>query len=117
MPAGRPPLPTSLKLLRGNPGKRRLNAAEPRPEVPAKPLRLPRHLRELLSDDVARAEWRRVAALLQKTRVLAAEDMVCLAIYCLNVSRLAKAEVEIKRDGPVAVGAQGGAYISAWTNL
>jgi P27 family predicted phage terminase small subunit len=31
MAIGRPPIPTHLKVIRGNPGKRKLNASEPKP--------------------------------------------------------------------------------------
>ncbi len=46
-------MPTNLNLLRGNPGKRKLNANEPDPE-PAIPT-CPSHL-----NDVGKKEWRRV---------------------------------------------------------
>ena len=51
---GPPPTPTNLKLLRGNPGKRKLNTTEPDPP-PAIPT-CPSHL-----DKVAKREWRRKA--------------------------------------------------------
>jgi len=40
--SGRRPKPTSLKVLRGNPGKHKLNALEPKPAagMPAKPKRI-----------------------------------------------------------------------------
>ena len=50
---GRKPTPTVLKMLRNNPGKRRLNVDEPQPEALA--LDLPPEL----TDAVARAEWTR----------------------------------------------------------
>ena len=51
---GRKPLPSNVVRLRGNPGKRRLNDAEPRPapKVPACPSCL---------GDEARKEWKRLA--------------------------------------------------------
>ena len=51
---GPPPTPTNLKLLRGNPGKRKLNANEPDPEPAIPPC--PSHL-----DKVAKKEWRRIS--------------------------------------------------------
>ena len=51
---GPPPTPTNLKLLRGNPGKRKLNTNEPDPEPAIPPC--PSHL-----DKVAKKEWRRVS--------------------------------------------------------
>lgn len=35
--AGRPPKPTALKLLQGNPGRRKLNDREPKPQMGAEP--------------------------------------------------------------------------------
>ena len=52
--AGRPPKPTALKALAGNPGKRPLNQAEPKFE--ARVMRAPAHL-----SDEAKREWRRVS--------------------------------------------------------
>ena len=51
---GPPPTPTNLKMLRGNPGKRKLNTNEPDPP-PAIPS-CPSHL-----DKVAKREWRRIS--------------------------------------------------------
>ena len=51
---GPPPTPTNLKLLRGNPGKRKLNANEPDPAPAIPPC--PSHL-----DKVAKKEWRRIS--------------------------------------------------------
>lgn len=49
---GRPPKPTHLKLIEGNPGKRRINTAEPR----SAPLRgPPRHL-----TPAQRTAWREI---------------------------------------------------------
>lgn len=52
MTAGRPPLPTEIKALRGNPGKRPLNND---PHVPAGIPKCPDWL-----TPVAKAEWARV---------------------------------------------------------
>ena len=51
---GPPPTPTNLKLLRGNPGKRKLNTNEPDPAPAIPPC--PGHL-----DKVAKKEWRRIS--------------------------------------------------------
>lgn len=50
---GRKPVPTVLKLLRGNPGKRAINPDEPLPNP------LPTQCPEELDDPVAQEEWRR----------------------------------------------------------
>jgi phage terminase small subunit len=61
--------------LRGNPGKRRLNDAEPRPapRVPSCPTCL---------GDEARKEWRRLAKNLGELGLLTGLDRGLLAAYC-----------------------------------
>jgi P27 family predicted phage terminase small subunit len=72
---GRPPKPTRIKVLTGNPGKRPLNPHEPRPEavVPDCPAAL---------GPVAKQEWERLAGELAKLRILTALDRSALAAYC-----------------------------------
>lgn len=72
---GRRPKPTRLKVLTGNPGKRPLNAGEPRPEpaVPDCPVEL---------SPLARREWDRLAGELAKLRILTQLDRAALAAYC-----------------------------------
>ena len=72
--AGRPPKPTALRILQGNAGKRRLNLAEPKPELGAKP---PAWL-----CDAARFEWDALAPMLTRLGVLTEADAHALAIYC-----------------------------------
>lgn len=50
---GRKPKPTAVKVLEGNPGKRSLNTAEPKPEKKAP--RCPSWL-----EDEAKKEWKRM---------------------------------------------------------
>ncbi len=50
---GRKPKPTAIKMLEGNPGKRALNHAEPRPKVVMP--RAPEHL-----SDEEKAKWKAV---------------------------------------------------------
>lgn len=91
---GRKPVPTTLKLLQGNPGRRPLNAAEPAPPVtiPACP--------EFL-DDVARGEWSRTATLLAEMGLLTAADRTALAAYCVAYSRWVEAEAQVKKYGTI----------------
>ena len=72
---GRRPTPTRLKVLRGNPGKRRPNRREPKPQtrVPACPKELGRR---------AKDEWRRIAKELSALGLLTAIDRAALAAYC-----------------------------------
>jgi P27 family predicted phage terminase small subunit len=99
MPAGRKPKPTELKVLTGNPGKRRL-AASPAGvggtgRAPTAPAWLP---------DEAKREWRRVARLLTATRVLAESDLSALALYCEAYARYRAALDEITgKDGKLTL--------------
>jgi P27 family predicted phage terminase small subunit len=73
---GRKPIPTVLKLLRGNPGKRAINRREPRPgpltaEVPAE-----------LTDEVARAEWTRTIVPAIATGQITAADRGVAILHC-----------------------------------
>jgi P27 family predicted phage terminase small subunit len=89
---GRKPKPTALKLLNGNPGKRKLNRDEPkveagRPEAPA------------FLTDTAREEWFRVIPQLEASGVLAKIDGTALASYCMAFSRWIEAEGQISEYG------------------
>jgi P27 family predicted phage terminase small subunit len=91
---GRKPKPTRMKELLGNPGKRRLNAAEPQyasgePQCPA-------HLSK-----EAKAEWRRVAPDLAACNVLTQADRAALAAYCVQWARWVDAEGKLNASGPV----------------
>jgi phage terminase small subunit len=76
---GRKPKPTTLRLLEGNPGKRRV---DPGPAPPAGPPERPEWL-----DAEAKAEWDRVTAVLAQMRLLSAADRAALAAYCTAYSR------------------------------
>ena len=89
---GRRPKPTRLKLLTGNPGKRPLNANEPKPEaaVPDCPAEL---------GPVARREWDRMAAELAALRILTQLDRAALAAYCGAYAMWAEATESIQKYG------------------
>lgn len=92
--AGRKPLPTKLKVLRGNPGRRPLNDREPVPEqaIPECPPEL---------DAVAAAEWARVCPELAAVGVLTRLDRSALAAYCQSWSQWIHAIEKLKTTGPV----------------
>lgn len=95
---GRKPRPTYLKLVTGNPGKRRLNRAEPQPATAAPP----QPPTELYAD--AKAEWRRVARRLHELGLLTGVDRAALAAYCQAWGRWRQAEralAEMARHDPV----------------
>ena len=65
---GRKPKPTAVKVLEGNPGKRSLNTAEPKPEKKAP--RCPSWL-----EDEAKKEWKRMSKQLEQLGILTEIDM------------------------------------------
>lgn len=85
MKTGRPPKPTHLKLIEGNPGKRRLNPHEPIPnaELPDPP--------EFLTVD-AGIEWMRIAEELYRLGILTGIDRGALAAVCQAYGRWQRAE-------------------------
>ena len=76
------PTPTYLKLLKGNPGKRRLNKNEPVPRIPASAPEPPAFL-----SDIAKEEWARVSGELYAMHLLTTVDVAALALYCDAYSR------------------------------
>jgi P27 family predicted phage terminase small subunit len=91
---GRKPKPTKLKLVDGNPGKRPLNESEPDPdqeeECPQAPERL---------NDVAKAEWDRIAPELYNLGLLTKIDTAALEAYCSAYARWLEAEDKIRELG------------------
>jgi P27 family predicted phage terminase small subunit len=86
------PIPTELKILRGNPGKQKLNAAEPVP--PADGIAMPLHLGE-----VAAARWRELLPMLQATRVMTRADVEALARYCDTYEWWLAVRAKLKAEG------------------
>src|SRR5437867_4271604 len=104
MPKGRKPTPTRLKILTGNPGKRRLNGHEPQPrvEMPSCPGFL---------DAEARREWKRVAPKLLPLALLTALDRAALSCYCAAWSTIVRMQKLVEREGAVLTSAKGGSYL------
>ena len=89
---GRPPKPTALRILQGNPGKRLLNQKEPQPQKAL--LKCPRWLNKF-----AREEWASVVPELHRLGLLTKLDEKALACYCQAYSRLRQAETVIAKKG------------------
>ena len=102
---GPKPTPTSLRILRGNPGRRPLNTSEPKP--PAADLDPPTWL-----DGAAVEEWRRLAPMLNKLGLLTEVDSQAFAAYCQTWARWREAEDKIKEFGMVIKGRGGYPIIS-----
>ena len=101
--AGRKPLPTHLKLVKGTARPHRLNKDEPKPTV-AVP-EPPSHL-----DERAKAKFAAMAELLARHGVMTELDTGALSRYVVVWCRRVDAEAEIKRRGPV-VKTEGGNII------
>jgi len=89
---GRKPLPTALHKLAGNPSKRKLPAAEPKPQVrlPAPPGALGKE---------GRAEWKRVGSALLQLGLVSDLDRAALVGYCLAWERALEAQKLLKTQG------------------
>lgn len=87
---GRKPVPTTLRILRGNPRQHKINRREPR----AKPVKsAPAWL-----NPSAKREWRRIAK--EAPRGLITQiDRQILAQYCQNVARIAELERIVTEEG------------------
>jgi P27 family predicted phage terminase small subunit len=81
-----------LKLLTGNPGRRPLNPAEPKPDsgIPDMPDGL---------SEAAQAEWNHIAPILLKLGVLTVADGATLAAYCQSRADWLAAQAEIEQYG------------------
>ncbi|MSU98458.1 phage terminase small subunit P27 family [Pseudomonas mandelii] len=101
MARGRPPKPTALRLIQGNPGKRKINKKEPSPdalvEVPAPP--------EWFGK-IAVAAWHQVAPWLIESKILTATDLHNLEAFCMAYQRWREAQDDITKKGIVVMGAK-----------
>ncbi|MBI3357922.1 MAG: P27 family phage terminase small subunit [Nitrospirae bacterium] len=90
MGRGRKPKPTALKVLQGNPGKRKLNTDEPEYAIgaPDKPDWL---------DQYASAEWDRLSAVMLEGRLLTKADWGILLSTCLAYSQMHRNELALQR--------------------
>jgi len=89
---GRKPKPTALRVLQGNAGKRPLPLDEPAPRATA--LDPPAYL-----TDEARAEWARVAPMLERLGIFTEADVSAMVGYCEAWSRWRKAETTLATSG------------------
>lgn len=91
---GRKPKPTAQKRAAGNPGKRRLNEAEPDFEAlvvaPVAP--------DWMSD-YAREMWDRLSPELVESKVLTRTDLHVLEGFCSAYGRWREAEEDVTRNG------------------
>jgi P27 family predicted phage terminase small subunit len=92
MAKGRRPLPSAVKNLRGNPGKRTPNANEPELQSgdPVMPPRL---------SEAAQDEWKRIVPILRTMGLLTPADGAALAAYCYAFDLWMLANDEVKEFG------------------
>ena len=97
---GRKPLPTQLKVLRGNPGKRRLNDAEPKvvARIPSPPRELPQE---------AKREWWRIGRQLLAAGLVTDLDRMALAALVQSYSRWIEAQTMLAQTGLLIKGKDG----------
>ena len=91
---GRKPKPTAIKVLEGNPGKRKLNSLEPKPakKAPECPVWL---------NQSAKDEWNRLSKNLEQLGLLTEVDMAAFAGYCQAFARWKEAEEFIEQHGSI----------------
>lgn len=94
--SGRRRQPTALKVLRGNPGKRRIDPAnEPQPAAVTESFDEPPA--ELNGNATARAEWKRVAPLLRLCGLVSQAERTALVALCLEWATYLVAQRQLRR--------------------
>jgi P27 family predicted phage terminase small subunit len=99
---GRKKKPTARKKAAGNPGKRKLNEAEPNFGVVTN-IDPPEWI-----TGAARDMWLRVAPLLCSQKVIHATDIQNIEVYCIAYRNMRIADVDVQSNGAVVTGANGG---------
>lgn len=89
---GRPAVPTSIKIIRGNPGCRPLNQNEPTP--PPADLTPPPSLQE-----VGIAKWNEVTQLLTRMGVFTQADRSTIERYCLIHEQWVVVAAHVRQHG------------------
>ena len=92
MMSGPQPQPTALKLVRGNPGKRKLpqNEPKPRPILPDPP----RYMGKL-----AKSRWNELLPELDYMGTLTATDAEVLAGYCQAYEQVCRLTADLEKHG------------------
>ena len=93
-------IPTKIKELAGNPGKRPLNRREPKPRG-RKP-KPPAHL-----SDAERAEWRRLQRILEPMGVVTEAEADILAVYVAAYAQWVACRRAIEEKGILVVNEKG----------
>ncbi|HVJ69663.1 MAG TPA: phage terminase small subunit P27 family [Caulifigura sp.] len=93
---GRKPAPIKLKILNGNPGKRKIptDLVKVEERIPDCPVEL---------EGAAKDEWDRVTKELHAIGIIGAPDGPAIASYCASFGWFADAQAKIQRFGLVLV--------------
>jgi len=90
--AAPPPKPTALKLLAGNPGKRRLNHCEPEPGP--SPRKVPAWL-----PAQAKQYWNDIRPMLEQINVMTEADETALAALCASYALWRESYEFLQKNG------------------
>lgn len=101
----RKPVPTTIKRLRGNPGRRRL----PKPGEEPEPVQLDAlpEAPDFLGE-AGRIEWERVGPFLVQQRVMTEADVTTFAAYCAAIDLMVESKRDIQKNGHTIRGDRGG---------
>lgn len=103
----RPPKPSAVKALEGNPGKRGINHAEPEPDL-LLDLAPPPHL-----EDRSASVWNEIAPMLARMKVLTVADRLALEMLCDAVADYRFARDQ-RGDQFVVRSAKGSDMLNQW---
>ena len=107
---GRPATPTAIKLVRGNPGQRKINDAEPTP--PPAELDAPKSL-----DGVALEKWNEIVPLLDSMGVFTQADRSTVERYCQIFEQWVDVKKHVKENGMTQLTQTGYSQLTAEGSL
>jgi P27 family predicted phage terminase small subunit len=103
-----------MRILRGNPGKRRI-PVEAQPPAATAAFDVPPP--ELEGDALAQAEWRRVAPMLRACKLVTEAERAALLALCQNWSRYLEAHNQVRRVGMLVKSAEGLPHINPYLKI
>ena len=110
---GKTPVPTALKILRGNPGRRRLNSEEPSSPLLKRMPPAPGFL-----DDEGRRAWSLEGRRLIKAGLLTALDLTMFGTWCIWYSKRDLASRAVNQTGVVVrANGVGNPYINPYVSV
>ena len=98
---GRHAKPTALKVIQGNPGKRKINKNAPSPDALTKVPEPPEWFGEIAANI-----WRQVVPWLIEAKILTGTDLHNLEAFCMAYQRWREAQDDITKNGIIVMGAK-----------